>query len=141
MTVLTFLHQFHFITFKVPFFSRGFQNPETIEGVTLPNFGSIVIPAYFLGRNPKLFKDPLKFDPSRFDEEEDIKLFSFIPFSGGSRGCVGQKFAMLEMKSTLAKVVRNFKISVSKENLKIMLTSELVLRSANGINLSFVERN
>ena len=38
-----------------------------------------------MGRNPDYFPNPLKFDPLRFDSEETIKLFSFIPFSAGPR--------------------------------------------------------
>lgn len=35
-----------------------------------------------MGRDPNLFLNPLKFDPSRFDDEREIKLFSYVPFSG-----------------------------------------------------------
>lgn len=47
---------------------------------------------------------------------------------------------MLEVKSLVSKIVRNFKILVTKENEDPPLVSELVLRSMNGINLSFKAR-
>lgn len=52
----------------------------------------------------------------------------------------GQKFAMLEMKSIISKVVRNFHLSITKENEKLILVSELVLRSENGVNISVKKR-
>ena len=43
--------------------------------------------------NPKFYEDPEKFDPSRWFEEgrKSTDSFSFIPFSGGPRNCIGKQ--------------------------------------------------
>jgi cytochrome P450 family 4 len=70
---------------SVPTFSRRFREDEKIGEFTFPAEVSIRISAFLMGRDPKLFPDPLKFDPSRFESENNIKLFSFVPFSAGPR--------------------------------------------------------
>lgn len=90
-----------------------------------------------MARDSKIFPEPLKFDPSRFDDDRSIKLFSFIVFSAGPRNCIGQKFAMLEMKSVISKIVNNFEICVKKEDENPTIASELVLRPVSGVYLSF----
>lgn len=88
-----------------------------------------------------IWKDPLKFDPGRFSQEAEKKNpFAFVPFSAGSRNCIGQKFAMLEVKSLLAKLLLNFKWS-KKDGFEPKLIADLVLRSENGIMLTAETRN
>ncbi|KAG5670296.1 hypothetical protein PVAND_000572 [Polypedilum vanderplanki] len=126
---------------SVPNFGRKFNDDEVIGDYIFPKNVAIRISPYSMGRDPKLFPDPLKFDPSRFEIEKNIKLFSFVPFSAGPRNCIGQKYAMLELKSVLSKIVRNFEVCVRKENENPIYASELVLRPMNGIYLYFKDRN
>jgi cytochrome P450 len=122
---------------SVPFFGR-FVSDEIVLSckIIIPKETHVVVSPYFLGRNPEAFPEPLKFDPSRFTEENK----SFVPFSAGPRNCVGQKFAELEMKSIVSKVVRNFTLSIAKENEDLQLVSEFVLRPQNGIKLCAKQR-
>jgi len=62
--------------------------------------------------NPKYFPEPEKFQPERFLKPNDSEIvpFSYIPFGGGPRVCIGQRFAMIEMKIAMAKLLANFKI-------------------------------
>ncbi|KAG9468813.1 hypothetical protein GDO78_021906 [Eleutherodactylus coqui] len=59
----------------------------------------------------------------------------YVPFSAGSRNCIGQNFAMNEMKVAVALTLQQFELSLvpDKEPLKI---PRLVLRSVNGIHLN-----
>lgn len=128
---------------SVPFFGRRMNEDATFGGLTFPKGESIVISPFFLGRDPVLFPDPLTFNPSRFEAEsnnEKNNVFAYVPFSAGPRNCVGQKFAMLEMKSIVTKVIRNFELSIAKENEELVLISELILRPENGIVLSVKPR-
>jgi cytochrome P450 len=118
-----------------PFFSRTLQENVVLGGIEFPTGTSLFASPYLIGRSPEIYKDPLKFDPLRFDPaniEEKRNPFAYIPFSAGSRNCIGQKYAMIEMRSAVAKVIRNFKLTVAEENSELILSVELVLQPANG---------
>ncbi|PRP73013.1 pheromone-degrading enzyme, partial [Planoprotostelium fungivorum] len=60
--------------------------------------------------NEQYFPNPTRFDPERFNEEnvKNIPPFQYIPFAKGERSCIGQKFALLEMKAVLVAFYRKF---------------------------------
>lgn len=97
-----------------------------------------------MGRNADLFPDPEAFWPERFNVEtttDKTNPFSYIPFSAGPRNCIGQKFAMLELKSVLAKVLRHFEISLDLDSLaEPALTAELILVPGSKINFHLAPR-
>ena len=59
-------------------------------------------------QDSQLYPDPDRFDPDRFSPERSPKPFSYVPFGGGLRDCLGKEFARLEMKLFAAKIVREF---------------------------------
>nr|CAD7416098.1 unnamed protein product [Timema poppensis] len=97
---------------SVPAFVRNLQEDVELDGYTLPKGANITIGAFALHRDPEYFPDPEKFDPERFSPEnsQGRHPYQYVPFSAGSRNCIGQRFAMLEMKSTVSKVLRTFKL-------------------------------
>jgi sterol 14-demethylase len=61
-------------------------------------------------RLPSVFSEPLKYDPDRFaaGREEDKRQFTFISFGAGRHKCMGNAFAMLQVKTILAILLRGF---------------------------------
>ncbi|KAK5646726.1 hypothetical protein RI129_005190 [Pyrocoelia pectoralis] len=74
----------------------------------------IFIPLYGIHMNPEYFPEPERYDPERFSQENLTKetSFAFMPFGCGPRMCVGNKFAMLQLKVAIALLVLRFKFSV-----------------------------
>lgn len=105
----------------------------------IPAGTSITTFCYMVHRDPAIYPDPEKFDPTRFLVDTERHPYANVAFSAGVRNCIGQKFAMLELKSTLAKLLREFEIC-PVENFEPILLAELVMKSGNGIKVSLKTR-
>jgi cytochrome P450 len=84
----------------VPFVARMLTQELDVGGYTLPK-GTRVVPCIYLtNRNARVYEDPQAFRPERFLDAAP-ETFSWIPFGGGIRRCIGASFALLEMKVIL----------------------------------------
>lgn len=103
-----------------------------------------MVSIYNMNHDPKLYEDPETFRPERFEDGKpatDNNPFAYIPFSAGPRNCIGQKFAMLEIKSILSKVLRHYHIALSKDSIREpIISAELILRPDTAINFSIEPR-
>lgn len=104
----------------------------------------ITFPVRNIQRDPEYYDDPLKFDPDRFnDENGGLKRYRdksvLLPFGDGPRICLGQRFALTQMKCAVANVITNFEITVAKEMPKEpeYNSFELMLCFKSGILLNF----
>ncbi|XP_059331138.1 cholesterol 24-hydroxylase isoform X1 [Ammospiza nelsoni] len=67
---------------------------------------------YVMGRMEKFFKNPLTFDPERFNKDAPKPYYCYFPFSLGPRSCIGQVFAQMEVKVVMAKLLQRFEIQL-----------------------------
>ena len=88
---------------------RYVAKPITVGGWDYEPGISLVPNAYLIHHDPEIYPDPYTFRPERF---LDVKpgTYTWIPFGGGRRRCLGSSFAILEMKVVIAEVVRRFEI-------------------------------
>ncbi|CAG9791853.1 unnamed protein product [Diatraea saccharalis] len=122
---------------SVPIIQRKILEDTVINGMRIPKNTSIVLDLFNMQRDPRVYEDPLEFRPERF-ENTGRNPFTWLPFSAGPRNCIGQKFAMMEMKVTISEIIRNFIILPTGQ--VPILAAELILRTVNGVNLKIVPR-
>lgn len=121
---------------------RKTLEPIQIQGVTIPADIDLNIPIYAIHRDPNVFPNPDKFDPDRFltFEQQNRNPYVYLPFSAGHRNCIGQKFAMLELKSVLSTLIRNFKIISTPKTKKIEYCIDIILRPIGGLYVELEQR-
>lgn len=95
----------------VPMVVRVLREPLSVGDRELPAGTRVVPSIYLTNRNPKVYEAPEEFMPERFLERTP-ETFSWIPFGGGIRRCIGASFATLEMKLILQTVLGELAPSV-----------------------------
>ncbi|KAI0901171.1 putative cytochrome P450 [Annulohypoxylon nitens] len=80
----------------------------TMGGYFIPGGYTVSAQAYSMHRNPEVYPDPLKFDPSRWDNPTKAMKDAFVPFGGGSRICLGLHLARMELRLTTARFFTRF---------------------------------
>ncbi|KAM4722927.1 cytochrome P450 4B1-like [Rhinophrynus dorsalis] len=122
----------------VPGVARQLTKPITFcDGRSLPKGTNVLLSIYCINRSSSIWEDPEVFDPMRFSPENSTKRHShaFLPFSAGSRNCIGQTFAMNEMKVAVAQTLQRFMLYPEPGN-EPLKNPQLVLRALNGIHLN-----
>lgn len=83
-------------------------------GYVIPKHTQVLVNVWGMGRNPKIWKDPLKFSPERFLEGDNSKIdykghdFQLIPFGTGRRICMGIPLAYRMVHMILASLIHSF---------------------------------
>lgn len=74
----------------------------------------LITSPYVNHRLPEVFSDPERFDPDRFGpgREEDKRAFAYIAFGGGRHKCMGNAFALLQVKTIFAILLRAFEFEL-----------------------------
>ncbi len=97
-----------------PAVARRLKQPVTIAGYSLPD-GVLVSPSiYHIQRDPNVWPDPLRFDPTRFIDKRP-RPSEWLPFGGGGRTCLGMAFALFEMRLVLSTVLKRTKLRLEGE--------------------------
>lgn len=127
---------------SVPFILRTLTEDVSVGGYLLPAGVQVNINIYYVHRNPKFFPNPEKFNPDNFFPEkiQGRHPYAYVPFSAGSRNCIGQKFALLEEKTVLSTLIRHYRVESLDNPQDVKLLPELVLRPENGIRVKIQKR-
>ncbi|CAL7948605.1 unnamed protein product [Xylocopa violacea] len=106
--------------------------------VTIPKGQRVFCPVFAVQRDPEIYPNPEVFDPERFNESNANTKHSmhFLPFGAGPRNCIGARFAKIQSKVGLIKILKNFKIEVCDKTCKdyvIDKKSLFLLQPAHGV--------
>lgn len=87
-------------------------NDVAIGPYFLPRGTTVLMLQYIMHRNPEYFPEPLRFDPQRFTPEAKASRprFSYFPFGGGARQCIGESFAWMEGVLILATLAQRWRL-------------------------------
>ena len=116
----------------IPIVVRQLESDQTVGSVTVPA-GCIAAPCIYLAhRRPDLWPEPESFDPGRFvDGRADP--YSFFPFGGGVRHCLGAAFATFEAKIVLARVLARMKLRPDPDHTVRAVRRGLALGPSGGL--------
>lgn len=116
----------------------------TIDNKYIVPSGSVLIMSqYIVHRDSRYFSQPDTFYPERWTSEfrSSIPRFSYFPFGGGPRSCIGEPLAWMEGVILLASIIREWKIKLEKHAQNIKLQPLVTLRPKCGIKVKLHKRN
>jgi cytochrome P450 len=92
---------------------RMSTKPVTLGPHRIPPGAHFFFSQYIMGRDPHYFPDPLRFDPDRFTPEAKAARpkFTYFPFGGGNRQCIGESFAWMEGVFSIATIAQRWRMS------------------------------
>jgi cytochrome P450 len=93
--------------------SRQTASKVELKGYNLPKRRLVILSPWVLQRNKAYFPEPLTFQPERFDPEngQEVEKYAYLPFSMGPRICIGNAFAMMQMKINLATIWQQYRLT------------------------------
>ncbi|MGZ5470793.1 MAG: cytochrome P450, partial [Nitrososphaeraceae archaeon] len=108
----------------------------------IPSGSIILMSQYVMHRNPLYFPEPNTFYPDRWTDEfkKNLPRFSYFPFGGGIRSCVGEPFAWMESILISAIINRRWKMNIIPTN-KVILKPLITLRSKYGMHMKITRRD
>lgn len=96
---------------------RVCKKDAEVSGLFIPKGTVIMMPIFVLHKDPELWVEPEEFRPERFSKanKDNISPYVYMPFGNGPRNCIGMRFALMNMKVALIRVLQNFTFKPCKE--------------------------
>jgi cytochrome P450 len=119
---------------------RAVKKPIEVGGWHFePGDVSLVANAYLVHHDPDIYPDPYEFRPERFVDEKP-GTYTWIPFGGGRRRCIGSSFAMLESRIVLRALLRAFDLRTAAGGPELARRRNITVRPGGGATVGLADR-
>jgi cytochrome P450 len=120
---------------------RRALEPFDARGFTIPRRSVILMSQYIMHRDSRFFPDPQRFDPDRWTPEASAgrPKFSYFPFGGGNRVCIGEQFAWMEGVLLIALLARKWRMRLEPGH-PVEVQPLITLRPKHGMRMILVKR-
>jgi cytochrome P450 len=124
----------------LPLVVRKLTEPLEVHGYELPSGTTIAPCIYLVHRRPDVYPNPHAFEPERF-LESPADNYTWIPFGGGVRRCVGASFALFEMRTVLQTLAGRLHLEAADPDPERISRRSIFLAPHRGARLLVRQRN
>jgi cytochrome P450 len=113
---------------------------DRVGDIAIPRGSTVIVFVYGAHHAPRYWQSPESFDPERFTQaNEKLRTpFTYLPFGGGPRGCIGGNYAMLQIFMILSALLRRYDLQMAPGQ-TIEASPKVILRPKYGIRMTFTK--
>ncbi|MFL6254694.1 MAG: cytochrome P450, partial [Pyrinomonadaceae bacterium] len=115
---------------------RALEDYE-VGGYVIPRNALVILSPYVMHRDPRFYPDPERFDPERWTPEAKAARpqFSYFPFGGGPRRCIGEGFAWMEGVLVVATLAQKWRLRLAPAQ-RVEPQPVVTLRPRHGVRMT-----
>ena len=116
----------------VPMIGRFVKRPWQLGKYVVPTGTPVAISIVALHHRPDVYPEPTVFRPERFLGADIPDTYTWVPFGGGTRRCIGASFAQMEMRIVIARVLERTSLRAADPELEQVQFRAITLSPRNG---------
>jgi cytochrome P450 len=113
---------------------RRAKTDYAIGDYTVPARSILLLSPWVVHRDPRWFPNPEQFEPARWAQPDERPKFSYFPFGGGTRVCIGERFAWMEGVLLLATIAQYWRFKLVPGH-PVATSALITLRAKHGMKM------